>query len=148
MTHQLAQINVARCRSPLDSPVMRDFVELLDAVNALADATPGFVWRLKSEKGNATDIRAFPDPLIIVNMSVWEGVGALQEYVYRSSHAHVLRRRRDWFEELDGPGLALWWIPGGHVPSVEEGKARLETLGRNGPSPEAFTFRQPFPPPQ
>ncbi len=147
MTCQLAQINVARGRAPLEHPSMRDFVELLDAMNALADATPGFVWRLKTEEGDSTGIRAYDDPLVIVNMSVWSGIEALQDYVYKSSHKYVFRRRKDWFEEMTSPSLALWWIPAGQIPAVEDGKARLEILGKKGPTPDAFTFKETFPPP-
>lgn len=147
MSHHLAQINVARARAPLDSPLMRDFVELLDAINALAEASPGFVWRLKTEAGHATDIRAHPDPLVIVNLSVWTGVPALRDYAYRSSHAHMFRRRKEWFEEMDTPNLALWWVPAGTRPAAEEGMRRLELLARSGPTPEAFTFREAFPAP-
>lgn len=147
MPHQLAQINIARCRAPLDSPVMRDFVELLDAMNALAEASPGFVWRLKSDSGNATSIRAYEDPLVLVNISVWTGIEPLQNYAYRSSHAYVFRRRKDWFEELPGSNLALWWIPAGEFPTEHEARRRLERLDAQGPGPDAFTFRQPYPSP-
>ena len=148
MKYQLAQINIARCKAPLDSPVMRDFVDLLDAVNALADATPGFIWRLKTEEGDATGVRAFDDPLIIVNMSVWSGIEALRAYVYRSSHAYVFRKRKEWFEDVTTPSLALWWIPVGHIPTVDEGKQRLEMLEKDGITPYAFTFKDTFEPPQ
>jgi hypothetical protein len=142
----LAQANVARCRAPLDAPVMRDFVELLPAINALADASPGFVWRLQTEDGDATAIRVYDDPLVIFNMSVWTGLAELKQYVFRSSHLHALRRRRDWFERMD-PASVLWWVPAGCRPDALEGKARLERLAADGPSPEAFTFTQPYPPP-
>jgi hypothetical protein len=148
MKHQLAQINVARCKAPLDSPVMRDFVDLLDAVNALADATPGFIWRLKTDEGDATGVKAFEDPLIIVNMSVWGGIEALRDYVYKNSHGYAFRKRKEWFEEMTTPRLALWWIPVGHIPTVEEGKQRLEALEREGPTPIAFTFKDAFEAPQ
>ncbi len=145
---QLAQINIAHCKAPLDSPVMRGFVDLLDTINALADASPGFVWRLKSDGGDATSIRAYEDPLIIVNMSVWTSAEALKEYTYRNSHAAVFRKRKEWFHEMTGPNFALWWIPAGQIPTVEEGKRRLELLAKNGPSPESFSFRESFPAPQ
>jgi hypothetical protein len=127
---------------------MREFVELLDAVNTLADATPGFVWRLKTDAGDSTGIRAYADPLVIVNMSVWSGIEALRAYVYRSSHADAFRRRKNWFEEMNAPSFGLWWIPAGQIPSVEDGKARLEMLAKSGAGPEAFTFKEAFPPPQ
>jgi hypothetical protein len=143
---QLAQMNVARCRAPLDAPLMRDFVDLLPALNALADASPGFVWRLQTENGDATAVRAFDDPLVIVNMSVWASLAELRDYVFRNSHAYALRRRRDWFERMDPP-LVLWWVPAGHRPGPTEGKARLDLLAASGETPQAFTFSQPFPPP-
>src|SRR6476619_1398320 len=116
----LAQANVTRCRAPLDSPVMRDFVELLPAINALADVSPGFVWRLQTEDGDATAIRVYDDPLVVFNMSLWTGLVELKEYVYRSSHAYALRRRRDWFERMDPPSV-MWWVPAGHRPHPAEG---------------------------
>jgi hypothetical protein len=142
----LAQANVARCRAPLDSLAMRDFVELLPAINALADASHGFVWRLQTEDGNATAIRVYDDPLVIFNMSVWTGLAELKEYVFKSSHLYALRRRRDWFEQMN-PSSVMWWVPAGHRPQVLEGKVRLERLAADGPSPEAFTFIHAYPPP-
>ena len=140
----LAQINVARMRAALTDPIMKGFVDQLDEVNALAEASPGFVWRLKTEAGNATDVQAFDDPMILVNMSVWESVEALQQYVYRSHHVNVFRDRGQWFETYGAPHLALWWIPAGKTPTVEEGKRRLELLKARGPTGEAFTFKQVF----
>ncbi len=125
---------------PLDDPRMGGFVAQLEALNALADAAPGFVWRLRGAHGDSTDIRGFDDPLILVNMSVWESIAALQDYAYRSAHAGAVRDRKSWFGRYEGPYYALWWVPAGHVPSVEEGKARLELLAKNGPSPDAFWF--------
>jgi Domain of unknown function (DUF3291) len=142
----LAQINVARMRAPLTDPLMAPFVARLEAVNALADASPGFVWRLQGEQGDATDIRAYADPQMLVNLSVWQSVEALHAYVYRSDHTSVMRDRKQWFERMAGPYLALWWVPAGHRPTVEEGKARLEMLAARGPTADAFTFRQPFSP--
>ena len=143
----LAQINVARALEPLDSPRLADFMASLDRINALADATPGFVWRLQSESGNATDIQAGDDPLLIVNLSVWETREALFDFVYKSGHAPVMARRRAWFEKPARASLALWWVPAGHRPSLEEALARLERLDAQGPGPEAFTFKVWFPAP-
>jgi hypothetical protein len=143
----LAQINVGRIRGPLDSPVMADFVALLPIVNALAEGTPGFVWRLVGDGDDATGIKAYPDPQTIVNMSVWENLGSLREYTYRSGHAQAFRQRKDWFDESAAPNLALWWIPAGTLPTVGEGKARLEALQQHGPTPEAFSFKAAFPAP-
>lgn len=142
----LAQVNVGRMRAPLEDPVMAEFVARLDEVNALADGSPGFVWRLQTEAGNATYLRPYADERIIVNMSVWETVEDLRNYVYQSRHSEVLRRRRDWFEKLETPVVALWWVPAGHVPSVDEAKKRLVHLEEHGPTPFAFSFRTTFPP--
>ncbi len=143
----LAQINIARARGPMDGPVMAEFVAALDEINALAEASPGFVWRLKDESGNATALRAFPDPQMLVNMSVWADIAALQHYVYRTMHGRFFARRQEWFEQLEHAHMALWWIPAGHVPTTDEAKQRLDLLEQNGPGPAAFTFRQSFPPP-
>jgi hypothetical protein len=140
----LAQINVARALAPLDDPQLAGFVARLDDINALADASPGFVWRLQSDSGNATDIKVSEDPNIIVNMSVWEGLDSLFAYVYRSDHLQVMSQRRQWFEKPAGAFMALWWLPAGTLPSVEEGIERIALLERSGATPEAFTFKQPF----
>jgi len=143
----LAQANVARMRGPLDSRIMEGFRSQLDRINAIADASPGFVWRLQTNEGNATATRAYDDDRILFNMSVWESLEALHRYVYRSDHAGLLRNRREWFEPVAGPILVLWWIAPGHVPSIEEAQARFAILKSRGPTAEAFTFRDPFPPP-
>ncbi len=142
----VAQLNVARLLAPIESPTLSGFVRRLDEVNAVADAAPGFVWRLQSDSGNATDIRPWGDD-VIVNMSVWESVDALRTYVYGPEHAAVLRRRREWFSVLGAPHLVLWWVPVGHQPDLAEARERLDLLERDGPSAEAFTLRQPFPEP-
>lgn len=144
---RLAQANVARMRAPLDDPLMEGFRSQLEAINAIADESPGFVWRLQTAEGDATSIRAFDDERILFNMSVWDSIEALHAYVYRSGHVGPLRNRRDWFEPLEGPSLVLWWVPEGHVPTVEEAKERLRLLAEHGPTPSAFTFRTSFPPP-
>ena len=145
-TH-LAQFNIARMRAPIDDPVMEGFRSQLERINAIADQSPGFVWRLQTEDGDATAVRAYSDPLTIVNMSVWESLEALHGYVYRSPHVGPLRDRRQWFEPAEGPILVLWWVAAGHIPTVEEAMSRLEHLRMHGPSETAFTFREPFPPP-
>jgi hypothetical protein len=145
--YHLAQINIGRLLAPTDSPQLADFMAGLDRINALAEAQPGFVWRLTGDgANNATDIRAFDDPMLALNMSVWESPQALAAYVYRSEHVSFMRRRREWFEPHPAP-LALWWIPAGHIPTPEEGRVRIEALRQDGPTPYAFTFRQLFPPP-
>jgi hypothetical protein len=144
----VSEINVARARAPLADPLMADFVARLDAVNGLADESPGFVWRLTAENGAASSyVRFSDDELLLVNMSVWTSIAALESFVYRArGHAAVLRERRRWFEPLDGPSLALWWVPAGHLPSLDEGRGRLARLVREGPTPAAFTFQHTFPP--
>ncbi|MDP9187867.1 MAG: DUF3291 domain-containing protein [Actinomycetota bacterium] len=144
--HRIAQVNIARAKQPLDSPLLAEFVAALEPVNALADAAPGFVWRLQDETGDATSIRAYADELMIVNMSVWESIEALWEFVYDGGHLEVMRRRREWFSRIEGHTV-LWWIPAGHIPTVEEAKQRLELLAEHGPAPDAFTFKRRFPPP-
>jgi heme-degrading monooxygenase HmoA len=144
----LAQCNIGRLLAPLDSPQLAGFVAALERINRMADEAPGFVWRLQTDAGDATAIRAFEDEMLLVNMSVWESIEALAEFTYRTPHRDVMRRRRQWFERLAGAYLVLWWIPAGTLPAVADAKARLETLRRNGPSPDAFTFRSPFPSPE
>lgn len=143
----LAQVNIGRFRAPLEDPMMEGFRSQLDVINALADRTPGFVWRLQTEEGNATAIRPFEDERMAINLSVWESLDALQRFVYRSAHVEPMRDRKLWFEPIPGPILAIWWIPAGHIPTVAEALDRLRHLEQHGPSAEAFTFRQPFPPP-
>ena len=145
--YHLAQINIGRALNRLDTPLMAAFVAQLDAINALADASPGFVWRLQTDDGNATAIRAYDDERMIVNMSVWESLEALTAFVYASAHRPVMRRRREWFERFDGRYMALWWVPTGHRPDIAEAKERLEQLRVHGPTPFAFSFAQAIPAP-
>ena len=148
MKYHLAQANIGKTRAPMDSPIMRGFVEQLASINAIADAAPGFVWRLQTEgTNNATELKLFPDPLIIINMSVWESIEALKAYVYIGSHSAVLRDRSKWFERLNVPQQVMWWIEEGHIPTVEDAKERLAKLAKQGPSPDAFTFKTNFPSP-
>jgi hypothetical protein len=146
--HHLAQVNLATLRAPLDTPELADFVAQLAPVNALADHSPGFVWRLQTEDGDATAIRAFDDERIMVNLSVWESLEALRTFVYASRHLDVMRRRREWFHRMADAYLALWWVPAGTIPTVAEAAERLELLERQGPSADAFSFRVPFPAPE
>jgi heme-degrading monooxygenase HmoA len=145
---QIAQFNIGRMLGPLDGPVMRGFVERLDEINALADSTPGFVWRLQTDAGNATYLRPYDDDRIIVNMSVWESLEDLRKFVFTGKHSEVLRQRREWFEKLETPITVLWWVPAGYIPSLDEAKKRLAHLEEHGPSPFAFSWRTPFPPDQ
>ncbi|MCI0553538.1 MAG: DUF3291 domain-containing protein, partial [Anaerolineae bacterium] len=141
-----AQVNIARMNAPLDDPMMAGFVARLEEINALADRSPGFVWRLQTSEGNATYLRPYDDDRILFNLSVWESIEHLQQYVYRSAHAELLRQRHEWFEKFAKAYLALWWVPAGHIPSVDEAKQRLAHLDTHGPTPFAFTFKNTFPP--
>lgn len=143
---QLAQVNIGRVRASLEDESMQGFVSRLDEINALAEASPGFVWRLKSDVGPSSYLRPYDDERILVNMSVWESVEALKNYTYRTVHAELLRDRKSWFEKFEGAFLALWWVPEGHIPSVDEAKKRLEHLEAHGPSQFAFTFKTVMPP--
>ncbi|WP_442679631.1 DUF3291 domain-containing protein [Sphingomonas sp. ASY06-1R] len=144
----LAQINVGRLVAPDTDPAVAEFIAALGHVNAMADAAPGFVWRLQDETGaGATNIRPAPDPQFVVNMSVWTDPDSLFGYVYRSAHTPFMARRREWFARFEGAYQALWWIPAGHVPTVDEGLSRLWLLDRYGPCPQAFTFKARFPHP-
>jgi hypothetical protein len=143
---QLAQLNVGRLLASLDSPAIAGFVAQLDAINRLADASPGFVWRLQTDAGNATSIRPTDDDLFLINMSVWRSLEELRAFTYVSAHVGVLGQRREWFERPAAPHLVLWWVAPGHRPTIEEALARLDRLRRDGPTPQAFTFRTPFEP--
>ncbi len=120
--YHLAQINIARMRAPLDDPSMAGFVAQLDTINALADRSPGFIWRLQTAAGDATSLRPYDDPLILVNMSLWATVDEFVAFAYASQHRDVMTQRRRWFERFDGPFVALWWAPAGHIPSVDGGQ--------------------------
>jgi hypothetical protein len=148
MKYHLAQVNIASFRQAPEHPDNADFMGALDRVNGIAESSPGFVWRLTGDgSNNATDVRAFEDPMMAMNLSVWESVGALAGFVYRNmDHRGIMRRRREWFEETP-VYMALWWIPAGHIPTPAEARAKLELLRDNGPTADAFTFKQPFPPP-
>lgn len=143
----LAQVNVGRFVAPPGDPRVQPFMAALDQINAIADAHPGFLWRLQDDTGNATALRPTADPLFAINMSVWRDADALFEFVYRSAHTPVMARRRDYFDRFDGAYQALWWVPAGHIPSIDEGLARLWQLDRYGPTANAFTFKARFPAP-
>ena len=142
----LAQANAGRMKGALDSPVMEGFRRQLQAINAAADHSQGFIWRLQTEEGDSTGIRAFDDDRIIFNMSVWRSLEDLQHYVYQGAHAGPFRDRKQWFEPMDPP-LVIWWIPAGHRPTVEEALKKFGLLREHGPTPAAFTFRNAFPAP-
>jgi hypothetical protein len=142
--HHLAQVNIGRLRAPTDDPLVADFMNALDEINALAERSPGFVWRLQTDDGNATALRPYDDESILINLSTWESADALADYVYRSDHTAFLRRRAEWFERMSEAMLTLWWVPAGHRPTEAEAVARLDHLRRHGPTPHAFTFRHQF----
>lgn len=145
----LAQMNTARFRHPMDHPDMAGFVEMLDPLNHQADSAPGFLWRLTDEGSNdATSITYYEDPLLLVNMSVWADLASLRDYVYRTEHAAMVRRRQEWADSLESVHIVLWWVPAGHRPGIAEGDAKLATIRENGPTPDAFTFGQSFPAPE
>ena len=146
MRYELAQLNIGIAAAALDSPQMADFMNNLDRINGLAESAPGFVWRLQADDGNATSLRPLGDETM-VNMSVWKDVASLNAYVYRSAHVEIMRRRKEFFKPPAQPFMVLWWVPAGHKPTTEEAFAKLELLRKNGPTAEAFTFRQPFPAP-
>jgi hypothetical protein len=134
----LAQLNIGRLRYPTDDPRVADFMTNLDRVNALAEHTKGFVWRLKDDSGNATNIRPYDDPLMIVNLSVWESVEALERFVWQTIHKHFYGRRPEWFDKMEKPHIVMWWVSAGQRPTVDEAKERLEYLTAHGPSDHAF----------
>ena len=142
--YQLAQLNIATLKAPLDSPVLKDFVDNLDRVNALAESSEGFVWRLKGEGNDATALRPFGED-VIVNLSVWRDVDSLRKFAYGNAvHVEILRRKREWFTRMKDAYLVLWWVPAGHQPTTAEAAERLDLLRRKGPTPEAFHFGEAF----
>jgi len=142
----LAQLNIAQAKYPLDAPEIKDFIDNLDPVNALAEQSEGFIWRLKDEAGDATGIQAFSDPNIIVNMSTWQSVDSLKDFMFRTHHKDFLRRKKEWFHKLPEDSYALWWIPIGYTPTVEEAIARLTHLRNHGESAYAFSFKSDYSP--
>jgi hypothetical protein len=144
--YHIAQVNIGRVKAPVEDPLMAGFTTRLAEINALADGSPGFVWRLQTSAGDATYFRPYDDDRILVNMSVWESIEALRSYVYRSAHKELLRERQQWFEPFAGTYLALWWVPVGHRPGLDEAKKRLARLAEQGPTQFAFTFQTIFQP--
>jgi hypothetical protein len=145
--YHIAQVNIALMQAPLEDPLMAEFVSSLDEINALADSSPGFVWRLQTGQGNATDLRPYGYDRILFNLSVWESLEQLQAYVYKSAHGEVMRKRRQWFEKFEGMYFALWWVEAGHIPNVIEAKQKLDYLNEHGASAWTFNFKSPFPAP-
>lgn len=143
---ELAQVNIARAKGEMSDPVMAEFMANLPAINALAERSPGFVWRLQTEDGDATAVRPYDDMRILINLSVWADLASLRDYVFRSDHAAFMRRRREWFERFERIYVALWWVPAGHHPPVAEAVARLAHLEQHGPTPAVFGFATAFSP--
>jgi heme-degrading monooxygenase HmoA len=146
-THHLTQLNIGRAVAPLDDPRMVEFMARLDEINGLAERSRGFVWRLQGENGNNTDLRIDDDPRVIVNLTAWESIEDLFAFTYRSEHKAVFARRFEWFERWNGPSVVLWWQPRGTTPTVDDALRRLHHLAAHGPTEDAFTFKQHFPPP-
>jgi hypothetical protein len=143
--YHLAQVNIGRVKAPMDDARMAGFVNRLDEINRLADRSPGFVWRLQTSAGNATYLRPYPeDDRVLINMSVWESIDDLRTYVYRTAHVELLRQRQEWFEIFGGVYVALWWVPAGHIPGIDEAKKRLAYLEAHGPTQFAFNFKTTF----
>jgi len=140
--YELAQLNIAVMKAPMESPEMADFVANLERINALADGSPGFVWRLQEDAGDTTATRLMGEGML-VNVSVWRDLDALTRFVYRSAHAEIMRRRKEWFERMQEAFVVLWWVPGGHRPDIAEARSRLDLLRAMGPTADAFTFRYP-----
>ncbi len=141
--YELAQLNIAAMKAPLDSPVMAGFVENIERMNTLAEQSDGFRWRLQDDNGDATQIRDFGAE-VVVNMSVWRDIESLKNYAFKTAHTDVLKRRREWFDKMEQAHAVLWWVPKGHRPTVAEAAERLTHLREFGTSAFAFTFREPF----
>jgi hypothetical protein len=141
----IAQVNIASMLQPLDDPSMQGFVEALAPINALAESSPGFVWRLTTPAGDASTLRVFPDPRIIINMTVWDSIESLWDFVYKAQHTPVMGQRGKWFERMKSSHMAMWWVEAGTIPSLEDAKERLEHIDLHGPTAYAFTFKQRFP---
>ncbi|MEM9384264.1 MAG: DUF3291 domain-containing protein [Pseudomonadota bacterium] len=142
----LAQLNIAELLAPIDSPRLADFVGNLERINALAEQSPGFVWRLQTDDGDATALRPFGENCI-VNMSVWQDVESLHHYVFHTAHLEIMRRRKEWFGRLKQATTVMWWIQADHIPTVVEAKEKLGHLRAHGPTAEAFTFKRSYPMP-
>ena len=144
--YQLAQLNIAKMKYPIESVEMTDFVDNLESINALAETSPGFVWRLQSEDGDATSIDFFGSD-VLVNMSIWENVESLHSYVYKTAHAKIMSRRKEWFYRVEQAYTVLWWTPEGVIPTLDQAKSKLELLETAGPGVEAFSIKQAYPSP-
>lgn len=142
--YNIAQVNIARGKAEMDDAIMSGFVSRLDEINEIADNSPGFIWRLQSDDGNATSIEIFDDHMLLVNMSVWENIESLKDFVYKTSHVELIQDREAWFNKMEAAHQTLWWVPNGHFPTVLEAQEKLEHIRRHGPSQNAFTFSNTF----
>jgi hypothetical protein len=142
MDFHLAQLNIGKILAPMDSPVMSEFADNLDRINALAESSEGFIWRLKDDSNDATSIKAYDDELIIVNLTVWTSIDTLFKFVYQSHHMEIFKKRQLWFEKMKDMHMVLWYVPAGHVPTVEEAVAKLDHLRKHGDTPSAFSFKK------
>jgi len=140
----LAQLNIATAKYDLDAPEIKEFIDNLDPINAIADKSEGFIWRLQDESGDATSIQAFDDPRTIVNMSVWTSVDSLKNFMFKTHHKDFFKRKSEWFNKSAKDTYVLWWIPEGTTPTLEEAVAKLNYLQQHGETPEAFTFKKTF----
>jgi hypothetical protein len=143
---QLAEFNISRLKAPLDSPVMKEFVDFLEPVNRFAEESPGYVWRLAAPDGKASSYLppAYEDERIVTNLTVWEDIESLKNFVYQTVHTYFLRSRKKWFDQVSDRQVVLWWIPRGHIPTLEEAKEKLRCLQETGACPDAFTFQELF----
>lgn len=142
----IAEFNIARLKAPLDDPSMKEFVDFLAPVNKFAEESPGYVWRLAAPNGQGSSYLppAYEDPMIVTNLTVWVDIDSLRNFVYQTVHTYFLRGRKKWFEQVSDYQTVLWWVRGGHIPTIEEGKEKLRCLAENGPTPDAFTFQSMF----
>lgn len=140
----LAQLNIAKAKYALNAPEIKEFVDNLEPVNLIAERSTGFIWRLQDESGDATNIQAFDDPNIIVNMSIWDSIDSLKNFMFRTHHRDFLRRKQEWFHNIDKDSYVLWWIPKGHIPTLAEAVEKLEHLRKHGDTPAAFSFKSNF----
>ena len=145
MTYHIASYNIAKASYPMDDIRMKGFNDAIDQVNAEAERSPGFIWRLQDESGNATNIQIYNDPKMLVNLSVWKSIDDLKDYLYNGDHLAIFVRKKEWFEPMKTAHMVLWWVKAGSIPTAEEGKAKLEYLIEHGASEEAFGFREMYP---
>lgn len=145
--YHIAQVNIARALAPLNDPRLADFFAHLDQIYTLAESSPGFIWRLRTEDISPTSTQLPADERLFATVSVWDSLESLKTFTYTDAHAQIMRRRREWFIKLNSPYIALWWIPAGHIPDLAEVTERMDHLRAHGPSPFAFSFTHTFPAP-